>query len=247
MCVLYSACTGSPPFCSAINTVITVAIRVLLSPLWCPTYSLTVPHRVPAMTLRAPTHFLFLSRLRISTHAKLGWGQGVVQNAKLTVTLRIAFVIILPCSNTSSLCTNHCSEKVWPTYLFEYSHIRPSVSDTCPLTVQSSRCKFGSTSSWKKKKKRRRKRNACQNDFDSWLSKKKCPFSFRDLPLLQGLPQLDFSLKRSQDQTSLAFFLYWPLTCGAPAYNALLIPFTSVPHLWWQGLSHFPTFLCHLC
>ena len=38
-----------------------------------------------------------------------------------------------------------------PTF-FEYSHIRPSVSDTCPLTVQSSRCKFGSTSSWKKKK-----------------------------------------------------------------------------------------------
>lgn len=181
MCVLYSACTGSPPFCSAINTVITVAIRVLLSPLWCPTYSLTVPHRVPAMTLRAPTHFLFLSRLRISTHAKLGWGQGVVQNAKLTVTLRIAFVIILPCSNTSSLCTNHCSEKVWPTYLFEYSHIRPSVSDTCPLTVQSSRCKFGSTSSWKKKKKEKKKK--CLSKWFWQLTvKKEMPLFFQRPP-----------------------------------------------------------------
>ena len=132
-----------------------------------------------------------------------------------------------------------------PTF-FEYSHIRPSVSDTCPLTVQSSRCKFGSTSSWKKKKKEKKKK--CLSKWFWQLTvKKKCPFSFRDLTLLQGLPQLNFSLKQSQDQTSLAFFLYWPLTCDAPAYIALLIPFTSVPHPWWQGLSHFPTFLCHLC
>ena len=144
------------------------------------------------MTLRAPTHFLFLSRLRISTHAKLGWGQGVVQNAKLTVTLRIAFVIILPCSNTSSLCTNHCSEKVWPTYLFEYSHIRPSVSDTCPLTVQSSRCKFGSTSSWKKKKKGEEKEMPVKMILTADCQKRNAPFLSETSPFFKVFLNLTF-------------------------------------------------------